>query len=172
MVGPGRPNQGHHHQGRQIRDADIQSGATFTDVAESEPAANERTATATAALPARDAAAAATLHKAGPDSVLPAYLPAGQANSAGPNPSARRDPAKSSDASADAYRSTPGRRLRGITIVPSRRPRYRDPIRTGRVQVIFGGILLSGRAVNVRITPGIGRNCLHELLPTGRPGIG
>ena len=88
-------------------------------------------ATATAALPARDAAAAATLHKAGPDSVPPAYLPAGQANSAGPNPSARRDPAKSSDASADAYRSTAGRRLRGITIVPSRRPRYRgsDPDR-------------------------------------------
>src|SRR5205814_881187 len=47
-----------------------------------------------------------------------------------------------------------------------------NPNRTGRVQVIFGGILLSGRAVNVRITPGIGRNCLHELLPTGRPGIG
>src|SRR5439155_23632834 len=140
MVGPGRPNQGHHHQGRQIRDADIQSGATFTDVAESEPAANERTATATAALPARDAAAAATLHKAGPDSVLPAYLPAVQANSAGPNPSARRDPAKSSDASADAYRSTPGRRLRGITIVPSRRPRYRgsDPDRPSWLALLVG----------------------------------
>src|SRR6478672_6054435 len=123
MVGPDRPNQGHHHQGRQIRDADVQSGVTFTGVAESEPAANDRTATA--ALPARGAAAAATLHKAGPDSVAPAYLPAGQANSAGPNPSARRHPAKSSSASADAYRSTPGRRLRGITIVPSRRPRYR-----------------------------------------------
>src|SRR5438874_13143022 len=85
MVGPDRPNQGHDHQGRQIRDPDIQSGATFTGVAESEPAANERTATATAALPVRDAAAAATLHKAGIDSVPPAYLPAGQANSAGPN---------------------------------------------------------------------------------------
>src|SRR5882762_6782493 len=136
MVGPDRPNQGHHHQGRQIRDADIQSGATFTGVAESEPAANERTATATAALPARDAAAAATLHKAGPDSVPPAYLPAGQANSAGPNPSARRDPAKSSGASADAYRSAAGR-LRRIATVPSRRPRYRgsDPDRpsTGHI---------------------------------------
>src|SRR5438128_751278 len=44
-----------------------------------------------------------------PDSVPPAYLPAGQANSAGPNPSARRDPAKSSYASADAYRSAAGR---------------------------------------------------------------
>ena len=127
MVGPDRPNQGHHQQGRQIRDADIQSGGAFTDVAESEPAASEPDATATAALPVRDAAAAATLYKAGADSVPPAYLPAGQANSAGPNPSARRDPAKSSDASADAYRSTPGRRLRGITIVPSRRPRYRGP---------------------------------------------
>src|SRR4029077_7914199 len=124
MVGPDRPKQGHNHQGRQIRDADIQSGATFTGVAESEPAANERTATA--ALPARDAAAAATLYKAGADSVPPAYLPAGQANSAGPNPSARRDPAKSSDASADAYRSPPGGRLRGITIVPSRRLRYQE----------------------------------------------
>src|SRR6476660_5052376 len=135
MVGPDRPNQGHHHQGRQIRDADVQSGVTFTGVAESEPAANERTATA--ALPARGAAAAATLHKAGPDSVAPAYLPAGQANSAGPNPSARRDPAKSSSASADADRSTPGRRLRGVTIVPSRRLRYQesDPDRpsTGRI---------------------------------------
>src|SRR6266403_5451274 len=108
MVGPDRPNQGHDHKGRQIRDADIQSGGAFTDVAESEPAANERTATATA-LPDRDAAAAATLYKAGADSVPPAYLPAGQANSAGPNPSARRDPAKSSYASADTERSTPGR---------------------------------------------------------------
>src|SRR4029077_7520920 len=92
---------------------------------------------APAALPARDAAAAATLHKAGPDSGPPAYLPAGQANSAGPNPSARRDPEKSSDASADAYRSPPGGRLRGITIVPSRLPRYRgsDPDRpsTGHI---------------------------------------
>src|SRR6266446_3566543 len=133
MVGPDRPNQGHDHQGRQIRDADIQSGATFTGVAESEPAANERTATATAALPVRDAAAAATLHKAGIDSVPPAYLPAGQANSAGPNPSARRDPAKSSYASADAERSAP-RRLRRITIVPRRRRQYQesdpDPLKT------------------------------------------
>src|SRR5690349_2658481 len=111
MVGPDRPNQGHDHQGRQIRDADIQSGAPFTGVAESEPVANERTATATAALPARGAAAAATLHKAGADSVPAADLPAGQANSAGPNLSTRRDPAKSSYASADTERSTP-RRLR------------------------------------------------------------
>src|SRR6266446_1094452 len=125
MVGPDRPNQGHNHQGREIRDADIQSGATFSGVAESEPAANERTATATAALPIRDAPAAATLHKAGADSVSPAYLPAGQADSAGPNPSARRDPAKSSDASADAYRSVAGR-LRRIAIVPSRRPGYQE----------------------------------------------
>src|SRR2546423_13958268 len=125
MVGPDRPNQGHHQQGRQIRDADIQSGGAFTGVAESEPAASERTATATAALPARDAAAAATLYKAGADSVPPAYLPAGQANSAGPNPSARRDPAKSSYASADAYRSAAGR-LRGIGIAPRRRPRYQE----------------------------------------------
>src|SRR5205085_11197323 len=107
MVGPGRPNQGHNHQGGQIRDTDIQSGATFTGVAESEPAANQRTATATAFVPARNAAA--TLHKAGADSVSPAYLPAGQANSAGPNPSARRDSAKPSYASADAYRSAAGR---------------------------------------------------------------
>ena len=134
MVGPDRPNQGHHHQGRQIRDADIQSGATFTGVAESEPAANEHTATA--ALPVWNAAAAATLHEAGADSVSPAYLPAGQANSAGPNPSARRDPAKSSDASADAYRSAAGR-LRRIATVPSRRLRYQgsDPDRpsTGHI---------------------------------------
>src|SRR6266403_4304629 len=133
MVGPGRPNQGHHHQGGEIRDADIQSGATFTGVAESEPAASEPNATATAALPVRDAA---TLYKAGADSVPPAYLPAGQANSAGPNPSARRDPAKSSDASADAYRSAAGR-VRRIATVPSRRPRYRgsDPDRpsTGHI---------------------------------------
>src|SRR5947208_3045760 len=100
MVGPDRPNQGHHHQGRQIRDADIQSGATFTGVAESEPAANERTATATAALPARDAAAAATLHKAGPDSVLPAYLPAGQAGDRLKEQSPRPEgPVRSSDKS-------------------------------------------------------------------------
>jgi hypothetical protein len=121
MVGPDRPNQGHDHQGRQIRDADIQSGGAFTGVAESEPAASERNATATAALPTRNAAAAATLYKAGADSIPPTYLPAGQANSAGPNPSARRDPAKSSYASADAYRSAAGR-LRRIATVPSRRP--------------------------------------------------
>src|SRR5256885_4709973 len=71
MVGPDRPNQGHDHQGRQVRGADVQSGATFTGVAESEPASNQRAATA--AFPARDAAAA-TLHKAGADSVPPAYL--------------------------------------------------------------------------------------------------
>ena len=123
MVGPDRPNQGHDHKGRQIRDADIQSGTTFTGVAESEPAANERTATA--ALSARDAAAAATLHKAGTDSIPPACLPAGQANSAGPNPSAGRDPAKSSDARADAYRSAAGR-LRRIATLPSRRPGYQE----------------------------------------------
>src|ERR1700745_3598127 len=136
MVGPDRPNQGDHHQGREIRDADIQSGATFTGVAESESAANERTATATAALPVWNAAAAATLHKAGADSGPPAYLPAGQADSAGPNPSARRDPAKSSDASADAYRSAAGR-LRRIATVPSRRPRYQgsdpDRLSTGHI---------------------------------------
>jgi len=136
MVGPDRPNQGHDHQGRQIRDADIQSGGAFTDVAEAEPAPNEPTATATAALPVWNAAAAATLHKAGADSVPPAYLPAGQANSAGPNPSARRDPAKSSDASADAYRSAAGR-LRRIATLPSRRPGYQesdpDRLNTGRI---------------------------------------
>ena len=93
-------------------------------------------ALATAALPVWNAAAAATLHEAGADSVSPAYLPAGQADSAGPNPSARRDPAKSSDASADAYRSAAGR-LRRIATVPSRRPRYQgsDPDRpsTGHI---------------------------------------
>src|SRR5438270_9321828 len=128
MVGPVRPNQGYDHQGREIRDPDVQSGATFTDFAESEPAATQRTATATTALPARDAAAAATFHKAGADSVAPADLPTGQTNSAGPNPSARCNPAKSSYASADTERST-SRRLRRITIVPRRRRRYRgsDP---------------------------------------------
>src|ERR1700719_3851866 len=105
MVRPDRPNQGHDHQGRQIRDADIKSGGAFAGVAESEPAASEPNATATAALPVRDAA---TLYKTGADSVPPAYLPAGQANSAGPNPSARRDPAKSSDTGADADRSAAG----------------------------------------------------------------
>ena|SRR5437763_190768 len=123
MVGPDRPNQGHDHQGGQIRDTGVQSGTTFTGVAESKPAANQPTATATAVVPARDAAA--TLHKAGADSVPPAYLPAGQANSTGPNPSARCDPAKPSYASADAERSAP-RRLRRITIVPHRRRQYRE----------------------------------------------
>src|SRR5689334_9308877 len=124
MVGPNRPNQGHDHQGRQIRDVNVQSGATFTGAPKSKSAANQRPATAISALPARDATTAATLYKTGTDSVSPAYLPAGQANSAGPNPSARRDPAKSNYPCADAKHSAT-RRFRRITIVPNRRHQYR-----------------------------------------------
>ena len=53
MVGSNRPNQGHHHQGRQIRDANIQSGIAFTSGADSESAANQRNAAT--AFPAWDA---------------------------------------------------------------------------------------------------------------------
>src|SRR6266567_2093856 len=107
MVGQGGTNEGHHHQGREIRDAELQSGFAFPVSAESESAANERTAAA--AFPARNAAAA-TLHQAGADTVPAANIPTGQANfSAGPDPSARSDPAKSNSGSADAKRAAPGR---------------------------------------------------------------
>src|SRR5207249_7593995 len=108
MVGQGGTNEGHHHQGREIRDADLQSGCAFPVSAESESAANERTAAA--AFPARNAAAPTTLHQAGADTVPAANIPTGQANSsAGPDPPARRDPAKSHSGSADAKRAAPGR---------------------------------------------------------------
>src|SRR6266487_6218771 len=123
MVGQGGTNEGHHHQGREICDADLQSGFAFPVSAESEPAANERAAVA--AFPAGNAAAA-TLHQAGADTVPAANIPTGQANSsAGPDPSARRDPAKSNSGSTDAKRAASGR-FRRIAIVPSRRPRYRE----------------------------------------------
>src|SRR5882724_9265065 len=109
MVGQGGPNEGHHHQGREIRDADLQSGFAFPVRAESESAANE--CNAAAAFPAWNAAAAATLHQAGADTVPAANLPTGQANS--PDPSARRHPAKSNSGRADAKRAPSGR-LRGI----------------------------------------------------------
>src|SRR5204863_810687 len=121
MVGQGGTNEGHHHQGREIRDADLQSGFAFPVSAESESAANE--CSAAPAFPARNAAAAATLHQAGADTVPAADIPTGQANS--PDPSARRDPAKSHSGSADAKRAASGRG-RGIAIVPGRRPGYRE----------------------------------------------
>src|SRR4029077_3680082 len=53
-------------------------------------------------FPARNVGAAATLRKAGADTVPAPYLSAGQANSsAWPDPSARREPAKS-NSGADA----------------------------------------------------------------------
>src|SRR5439155_26569194 len=112
MVGQDGTDEGHHHQGREIRDPDLQSGFAFPVRAESESAANERAA---AALPAPNAAAAATLHKAGADSVPPPDIPGGQAcSSAGPDPSARRYPAKSNSGSADPKCAAPGR-VRRIT---------------------------------------------------------
>src|SRR5947199_8059434 len=110
MVGQDGTDEGYHHQGREIRDPDLQSGFAFPVRAESESAANERAA---AALPARNAAPAATLHKAGADPVPPPDIPAGQAgSSAKPDPSAWRDSAKS-DPDADAKRAASGR-FRGI----------------------------------------------------------
>src|SRR6266536_4654519 len=107
MVGQGGTNEGHHHQGREIRDPDLQPGFAFPVRAESESAASERAA---AALPARNAAAPTTLHHAGADTVPAANIPTGQANfSAGPDPSARSDPAKSNSGSADAKRAASGR---------------------------------------------------------------
>src|SRR5437762_13489378 len=108
MVGQGGTNEGHHHQGREICDADLQSGCAFPVSAESESAANERTAAA--AFPARNAAAPTTLHQAGADTVPAANIPTGQANSSpGPDPPARRDPAKSHSGSADAKCAASGR---------------------------------------------------------------
>src|SRR5207253_3758290 len=107
MIGQDGTDEGNHHQGREIRDPDLQSGFAFPVRAESESAANERAA---AALPARNAAAAATLHKAGADPVPSPDIPAGQASScAGPDPSTRRHPAKSNSGSADAKRAASGR---------------------------------------------------------------
>src|SRR6266480_1256712 len=103
MVGQGGTNEGHHHQGREICDADLQSGFAFPVSAESEPAANERAAVA--AFPAGNAAAA-TLHQAGADTVPAANIPTGQANS--PDPSARCHPAQSNSGRADAKRAASG----------------------------------------------------------------
>src|ERR1700720_676707 len=112
MVGPDRSNQSHHHQGRQIRDANVQSGFAFAVSAESESAASECAAAAAAAFPARNVGAGATLPEAGADTVPTAHVSAGQANSSRPDPSARRDPAKS-NSGADAERATSDR-LGGI----------------------------------------------------------
>src|SRR5205085_8027101 len=82
--------------------------------AESKSATNERAAAAAATFPTRNAAVAA-LHQASADTVPATKLPAGQANSsAGPDPSARRYPAKSNSSSADAKRAASGR-FRRIT---------------------------------------------------------
>src|SRR5205823_11236815 len=108
MVGQDGTDEGDHHQGREIRDPDLQSGFAFPVRAESESAA-------AATLPARNAAPAATLHEAGADPVPPPDIPAGQASSsAGPDPSAWRDSAKS-DSDADAKRAASGR-FRGIAV--------------------------------------------------------
>ena len=74
MVGSDRPNQSYHNEGRQIRDANIQSGVAVTGGTEFESAAIQRSAAAT--FPAGNAGAAATLPKACANPVAPAILSA------------------------------------------------------------------------------------------------
>lgn len=96
MVGSDRPNQSHHHEGRQIRDANIQSGVTFTGGAEFESTAIQLRAAA--AFPAGNAGAAATIPEARANTVTPAILSATdktESSPAQPSPSARGDSAKS-----------------------------------------------------------------------------
>lgn len=74
MVGSGRPNQSHHYEGRQIRDANVQSGVAFAGGAEFESTPIQRRATA--AFPAWNAGPTATLPETGANTVAPAILSA------------------------------------------------------------------------------------------------
>ena len=74
MVGSDRPNQSHHYEGWQIRDANIQSGVAFTGRAEFESTAIQRNAAA--AFPAGNAGPTATVPETGADTVAAASLSA------------------------------------------------------------------------------------------------
>ena len=132
MVGQGGRDESHHHQGRQIRDADVQSGVAFPVSAESESAASERAAAAATAFSARNAGAAATLPEAGAHTVASTSISAtdkAYSSPARPGPPARSNSAKSNPnpnpscpGTARAGSGRCGRRIRA-TIAPDRRLR-------------------------------------------------
>src|SRR5262249_52360277 len=112
MVGSNRPNQSHHHEGRQIRDANVQSGIAFADF-ESTPGQRN----AGAAFPTGNGGTAATLREAGANTVAPAIFSAtdqAYCSPARPDPSARGDSAKSNPNTnpncANSERAAAGRR--------------------------------------------------------------